>query len=181
MGEYFQEQLIFTCSEGSISEVYNQIDAYFVDDLGNRLVDKIYHRVGSNALELGLVDGSTIECKEDLPPVLIFENCTTEDFQQLCRNKGVTYWHHDGQKDAVGIERMIHVGTHLPIFVEKVLMQRRRLNRVELTHIDGRFNVTCNLSEVVGRRVKCVYNDRDENRFGYISAGGHDADAEENV
>lgn len=139
------------------------------DNHDNKLV--AYHRANTGILELSCRQ-CKVKSKADLHPVIIFPRA--EDLVKYIRTKEVSYRVHDGQYDAAGVERMIHIGTHLPMFVQRVSMQKENYNRLELTHQDERFNATCaNINRTIGARLKDVYFTVDELKFTWIEAGGH--------
>eukprot|EP01039_Chlorochromonas_danica_P006017 gene6017-6627_t len=151
----------------------NQIGYLFEDEHGQPVEHMTaYHRLGTGTVELSHQNPGSVTSVAHLHPVITFPN--DEIASQYIANKHVQYRTHNGQDDDAGLLRMIHIGTHLPVFVHHVQMQEERNSFLELTHCDQRFNVRCRITNPRdGKALRDVYRSTDQLKFTWIKAGGH--------
>eukprot|EP01038_Epipyxis_sp_PR26KG_P008214 gene8214-11114_t len=181
------EDFYFQSTNNNVIHLYDAVDAegnfsnkaaddmigcLFEDDECKPIPHMVaYHKESSCILELSHPNPDSVNVIDDLNPIIIFP--TSEDLIKYIKNKHVMYKSHNGAYDAAGALRMIHIGTHLP-FVKSVQMQQERLSRLELHHIDEKFNIICSIKEKnIGKKIKDIYYQNENNDFAWITAGGH--------
>ena len=110
---------------------------------------------------------------DDLLPVLQFES--PADAEKYAVSRKIMYRTHDGVRNSPdGLRRLIDIGTHLPVFVRAVSMQKQRYSRIELTHVNDDHSVTFNIGRRMdGRFFVGMYHRVPEIAFEWITAGGH--------
>ena len=145
-----------------------------------------YHEAGTPFVELSYPKNETIRSKDDLLPVLQF--ASPDIAEEYCTAAHVTYrqWFSHGNDAETPTEellRKIRIGTHLPIFVKSVKMQQQHYNRIELDHVDSRFNTyftipPSNKALAQGKTFKDLYS-QDREKFSWIRAGAGGVDAAE--
>lgn len=179
--DFFQRDLIIEIANVDVDadghldkdQVSEQIGYLFTDENNQPIKGlKAYHKAGSSFVELSLPKGKVVTTIQDLQPVLAFPD--EEELVSFIQSQEVTYWKYEEDESvADGLLRKIAVGTHLPVFVNNVKMQKQRLSSLELTHQDERFNVRGQIEKGQGKALKDVFYSADELKFTWITAGGH--------
>jgi hypothetical protein len=151
-----------------------EIGYRFTDEEG-RAIEKLkaYHRNGSRFVEISHIFGSDVTEVGDLQEVLQFPSAEDATIFFNHPDVHVSYRMYDSSElFEDSLLRKIDVGTHLPVFVERVIMQKERFSSIELTHTNENFN-TRGRTPTKGKILKDFYYGPLGERFGWVEAGGH--------